>query len=53
MSYETWESAGEKAIELDQDNKKKWGEGQTKEPIKRGGGRPTPPRSPTRGFADA
>ena len=26
MSYETCESAGEKAIELDQDNRKKWEE---------------------------
>ena len=48
MSYETCESAGEKAIELDQDNRKKWaGEGQTKEPLRKLGGdqlHPAPPQ---------
>ena len=48
MSYETCESTGEKAIELDQDNRKKWaGEGQTKEPLRKLGGdqlHPAPPQ---------
>ena len=53
MSYETCESAGEKAIELDQDNRKNGGggegrgEGQTKEPLRKLGGDqldPAPPR---------
>ena len=55
MSYETCQSGGEKVIELDQDNRKKYGEGEKKEPLKKTGvrGRSTPPRSPTRGFDGA
>ena len=57
MSYETCESAGEKAIELDQDNRKKWeetggggvgGEGQTKEPLRKLGGDQLHPALPQR-----
>ena len=62
MSYETCESAGEKAIELDQDNRKKWeetggggggGGGANKRTTKKTGWRSTPPRSPTKGFNGA
>ena len=37
MSYETCQSGGEKVIELDQDNRKKYGEGEKKEPLKKTG----------------
>ena len=50
MSYETCESAGEKTIELDQDNRKNGGEGrgegQTKEPLRKLGGDQLDPASP-------
>ena len=54
MSYETCRSGGEKVIELDQDNRKKYGEGEKKEPLKkRGWGvdqlHPAPPRGASTG----
>ena len=52
MSYETCESTGEKAIELDQDNRKNGGKGANKIATKKGG-KSTPARSPTRGFDGA
>ena len=46
MSYETCESAGEKTIEVDQDNRKNGGEGQTRVTKKGGLDQllPAPPR---------
>ena len=52
MSYEICESAGEKAIELDQDNRKNGGRGKQNSHYKKGVGS-TPPRSLTRGFDGA
>ena len=51
MSYGTCESAGEKAIGLDQDKRKNRGEGGlNKRTPKRKGWRPPPPPTPQRGF---
>ena len=38
MSYETCQSGGEKVIELDQDNRKKYGEGEKNRATKKSGG---------------
>ena len=55
MSYGTSESAGEKAIGQDQDERENWGEGggANKRTTKKNGCRPTPPPTPLRGFDGA
>ena len=47
MGHETCQSAGEKATELDQDNRKNWGRGKQKIHLRKGGKdqlHPAPPR---------